>query len=77
MLADRLTPGTAHDAQGGQTPLMGAAMSDHVQAVELLLAGGAAADRVDADGLTAFGWAVRAPAGAMRFFARLPTSRVE
>ena len=47
---------------GGQTPLMGAAMSDEEEAVALLLAAGASLDCADQDGNTAFGWAASSDA---------------
>eukprot|EP01047_Picozoa_sp_COSAG01_P095057 COSAG01_NODE_25842_length_731_cov_1.610759_1_plen_195_part_01 len=43
--------------EGGQTPLMGAAMRDHAEVLQALVGAGACLDACDAEGLTAYAWA--------------------
>ena len=71
MLAVLLDGGAAIDGHGGdgKTALMFAAMFDHVGAIDLLLARGAAKDRADAAGVTAL--ALARGMGAQRAAASL------
>jgi predicted heme/steroid binding protein len=57
LLAQDPPPSLEAVNEGGQTPLMGAAMRDHAEVLQALVGAGACLDACDAEGLTAYAWA--------------------